>query len=394
MRTSRTSRHFPFKRTGLVACLAATVGLAACDRPMADKSKTPPKPPPVPVVTATVQQRDVPLILTGIGIVQALNAATIRSQVTGILEQVNFTEGQAVTRGDVLARIDPRIFLTRLDQAQAQLGRNQALLTNQQTNLGRSEPLLQRGFATDQQVTGQRAQVAQTQSGLKGDQAAIEYAQTELDFATLRAPFDGVTGLRLIDIGNIVHPTDPGGIVVLTQVQPISVIFTLPTADIIAVQGALARGTVAVDVYDQAGTKKLDTGTLLLVNNQASPQSGTVQLKATFPNAERQLWPGSFVNAQVTTSVVKGALTVPTDAVQQNDKGQFVFVVGTDHTVAMRTITISQRQRGLALVAEGLQAGETVVMQGQYRLKPGTVVAASEPDKVSNTSTGTAGMLP
>jgi multidrug efflux system membrane fusion protein len=349
---------------------------------------------PVPVVTAAVRKQDVPITLTGVGTVNALNVATIRSQVTGYLQSADFTEGQFVRRGDVLARIDPRIYQARLEQAQAQLAKDQALLTNQKTNLARNEPLLQKGFATDQQVVSERAQIAQTESALKGDQAAIDYAQTELDFATLRAPFDGVTGIRRIDIGNIVNPTDPGGIVVLTQVQPISVLFTLPTSDIAAVHAALTRGPVAATAYDQSGDRKLDTGSLLLINNQADPKSGTVQLKAVFPNAERQLWAGSFVNAEVTTSVEKGALTVPTNALQLSDKGQFVYVVGSDDTVSVRPVKVRQRTRGIALVSEGLKDGETVVVQGQYRLKPGTRVAPANPDQVPDTSTATAGMLP
>ncbi|UIY43386.1 efflux RND transporter periplasmic adaptor subunit [Methylobacterium radiotolerans] len=335
-----------------------------------------------------------PIVLTGVGTVNALNLATIRSQVTGYLESADFTEGQFVKRGDVLARIDPRIYQARLEQAQAQLAKDQALLANQKTNLARNEPLLQKGFATDQQVVSERAQIAQTESALKGDQAAIDYAQTELDFTTLRAPFDGVTGIRRVDIGNIVNPTDTGGIVVLTQVEPISVLFTLPTSDIAAVQAALKQGPVAATAYDQSGDRKLDTGTLLLINNQADPKSGTVQLKAVFPNAERQLWAGSFVNAQVTTSVEKGALTIPTNALQVSDKGQFVYVVSADDTVAVRPVKVRQRTRGVALVADGLRDGETVVVQGQYRLKPGTRITPASPDQVPDTSTASAGMLP
>ena len=349
---------------------------------------------PIPVVTAPVRTQDVPITRTGVGTVTALNAATIRSQVTGYLQSVNFTEGQFVKRGDVLAQIDPRIYQARLEQAQAQLAKDQALLANQKTNLGRSEPLLQKGFATDQQVVSERAQIAQTESALKGDQAAIDYAQTELDFATLRAPFDGVTGIRRVDIGNIINPTDAGGIVVLTQVQPIGVLFTLPTGDIAAVQAALGRGPVAATAYDQSGTRALDTGTLLLINNQADPKSGTVQLKAVFPNAQRQLWAGSFVNAEVTTSVEKGALTIPTNALQVSDKGQFVYVVGDDDTVAVRSVKVEQRTRGMALISDGLRDGETIVVQGQYRLKPGTRITPASPDQVPDTSTASAGMLP
>jgi multidrug efflux system membrane fusion protein len=351
-------------------------------------------PAPVPAVTARVRKQDVPITLTGVGTVNALNLATIRSQVTGYLQGADFKEGQFVKRGDVLVRIDPRIYQARLEQAQAQLAKDQALLANQKTNLARNEPLLQKGFATDQQVVSERAMIAQTESAVKGDQAAIDYARTELDFATLRAPFDGVTGIRRVDIGNIVNPTDPGGIVVLTQVQPIGVLFTLPTRDIAAVQAALTRGPVAATAYDQSGDRKLDAGALLLINNQADPKSGTVQLKAIFPNAQRQLWAGSFVNVEVTTSVETGALTVPTNALQVNDKGQFVYVVGADHAVSVRPVRVRQRTRGVALVAEGLRDGETVVVQGQYRLKPGTHITPATPDQVPDTSTASAGMLP
>ncbi|WP_019903563.1 efflux RND transporter periplasmic adaptor subunit [Methylobacterium sp. 77] len=374
---------------GVGAVLAGYVALS----PRAIPARTEAE-PSVPVVTAAVTQEDVAIALTGLGTVQALNKAVIRSQVTGLLEAVDFTEGKAVKRGDVLARIDPRIYQAKLDQAKAQRAHDQALLANQQTNLQRDEPLLRRGYATDRQVTGEQAGVAQTESTQQADQAAIDAAATELDFATLRAPFDGVTGLRLIDIGNVVHPTDPGGIVVLTQVQPISVVFTLPTHDIGAVQAALDRGRVSVTVYDQAGTRQLDTGTLLLVDNEAAANSGTVRLKATFPNSGRQLWPGAFVNAQVTLSIVKAALTVPTNAIQRNDTGQFVFVVGPDQTVSPRLVEVSQRVRGVALVSEGLKAGETVVAQGQYRLTPGVTVVAESPAKVADTTTASAGMLP
>lgn len=335
-----------------------------------------------------------PIILTGIGTVQALNRAVIRSQVTGYLESVAFTEGQTVRRGNVLARIDPRIYQAKLDTAHARLGQDQALLTNRQVNLQRNEPLLQHGFASDESVTGEKAQIDQSENAVKGDQAAIDYAKTELDFATLRAPFDGVTGLRLIDIGNVVQPSDPGGIVVLTQVQPISVVFTLPTDAIPQVLAALARGPVPTTVFNQAGSQTLDTGALLLIDNEAQPKSGTVRLKANFPNAERQLWPGAFVNVEITTALVKDALTVPTNAVQQSDTGAFVFVVGSDHKVTIRSVKVGQRVRGIALISEGVMAGETVVVQGQYSLIPGTEVVATSPDQVPDTTTARAGMLP
>jgi multidrug efflux system membrane fusion protein len=350
--------------------------------------------PAVPVVAAPVQQHDVPIILSGLGTVQALNTATIRSQVTGLLQTVNFVEGQQVHRGDVLAQIDPRPYQARLAQAEAQLSRDQAQLANAEVNLNRNVPLLSRGFATDQQVTDQRSQVAQLQSALQSDQAVIDDANAQLSYATLTAPFDGVTGVRMLDVGNIMHPTDANGLVVVTQVQPISILFTLPATDIGEVQDALSKGQVQVVAYDQTGTTALDSGQLLLINNQANPQSGTVQLKALFPNLQRRLWPGTFVNVELTTSVAKAALTVPTDAVQLGPQGEFAYVIGSDNKVAVRPVQVGQRFRGVALVAKGLNSGETVVAQGQYRLTAGTLVAPSAPAQVANSSTATAGLLP
>ena len=375
--------------------LVAVAGGAALATRWVDHPAPAPSPAlPVPVVTAVVQQHDVPIILSGLGTVQALNTATIRSQVTGLLQTVDFVEGQQVRRGDVLAQIDPRPYQSRLEQAQAQLGRDQAQLANVETNLNRNVPLLNKGFATDQQVTDQRSQVAQLQGTLKADQAAIDDAQTQLSYATLTAPFDGVTGVRQMDVGNIIHPTDTQGLVTMTQVQPIAALFTLPAADIPQVQDALEAGAVKAVAYDQAGTKALDAGQLLLVNNQADPQSGTVQLKALFPNAERRLWPGTFVNVELTTSVDKNGLTVPNDAVQMGTQGEFAFVVGADQKVTLRPVQVAQRLRGTALVSHGLNPGETVVTQGQYRLSAGTLVAPSDPSQVPDSSTATAGLLP
>jgi len=363
---------------------------------LAQTSAPVPIPPalPVPVVTASVEEHDVPIILQGLGTVQALNTATIRTQVIGLLQSVDFIEGQTVHRGDVLAQIDPRPAQARLDQANAQLTRDQAQLGNLQVNLGRNVPLLRKGFATDQQVTDQQAQVSELQSALKSDQGSIDDATAQLSYTTLTAPFDGVTGVRTLDVGNIIHPTDANGLVVVTQVQPISILFTLPSAAIGQVQDALAKGKLAAVAYDQAGVTALDTGQLLLINNQADPASGTVQLKALFPNVNRRLWPGTFVNVNLTTSVVRNGLSVSTDAVQQGIEGEFVFVVGAGQKVAMRPVQVAQRERGVVLVSSGLKPGEIVVVQGQYRLVDGTVVQPSAPDQVADTSAATSGLLP
>ena len=380
-------------RYGLPLTVAAAGAALAVWRFQAP-SPAPVPPPPVPVVTTPVQQGDMPIILSGLGTVQALNTATIRSQVTGLLQTANFVEGQEVQRGDTLAQIDPRPYQALLAQAQAQMARDQAQLANTETNLNRNLPLLSKGFATDQQVTDQKSQVSQLQSALKSDEAAVDNAQTQLSYATLTAPFDGVTGVRQIDVGNIIHPTDAQGLVTMTQVQPIAVLMTLPAADIAQVQDALSAGTVKAVAYDQAGTKALDDGQLLLVNNQADPATGTVQLKALFPNLQRRLWPGTFVNVELTTSVAKAALTVPADAVQQGPQGTFIYVVGDGGKADVRPVQTGQQRRDVAIVTKGLNPGETVVVQGQYRLTAGAAVVPSKPADVPSSSTATAGLLP
>ena len=385
--------HLPYKSVlGLVALGAAA--FAVIHWRSADQPAAPAVTLPVPVVIAQVQQHDEPIVLSGLGTVEALNTASIQSQVIGVLEQVNFTEGQTVKKGDVLAKIDPRLYAAALRQAQGQLAKDTALHAQAESDLARFQKLSTEDSIALQQVADQQFLVAQDAAAMETDQGLINTDQTNLDYTTLRAPFDGVTGLLQVQIGNLIQPSNTTGIVVLTQVQPISVVFILPNADIASVQEAMARGQVQATVYDQSGSKQLDVGTLLAVNNQAAPTSGTVQLKAIFPNEHRQLWPGTFVNVELTTSVVKNALTVPTNALQQNDKGQFVYVVGADKRVSVQPVEVTQRLHMVALISKGLQAGETVVVQGQYRLTPGTLVAAAAPSETPNPSTASSGMLP
>jgi membrane fusion protein, multidrug efflux system len=390
---------------GLVMILVASGGYLGWQHfAPSPRDATMPVPPPlpVPVIATTVQQHDFPIVLTGIGTVTALNTATVRSQVTGLLVDVPFKEGQFVKKGDLLAQIDPRTFQAQLDEAQAALARDQAHLENAQINLSRYVPLSKQGFAPEQQVATQRAMVAQQQATVQNDQAAVEYAKTELSYTRLVAPFDGVTGIRLLDVGNVIQPNNGAvssttGVVVVTQVQPISVIFTLPMADIPDVQDALAKGPLETIAFSQDGKTQLDTGQLLLVDNQADPTSGTVRLKAIFPNQQRRLWPLTFVNVRLVTSVEHNGLTVPLDAIQQGPQGQFVFVVGQDHKVAMRPVSVRETLTGEALIDKGLSAGEDVVVRGQYRLSPGTLVALADPSNpsaVPNPSTASSGMLP
>ena len=382
---------------GLVSLIALGWGLFVGRSHLTATAVPPAAPQPVPVTAAGVVRQDVPIVLEGLGTVQALYTATIRTQVTGTLEEVDFTEGLKVKRGQILAQIDPRTFQAALDQAIATRDRDQAHLDNAKANLGRNVPLLKRGYATGQQVDTQTAQVTQRQNTVKADEAVIDAARTELSYTTITAPFDGVTGIRLIDPGNIVHPNDPTGLVVVTQVQPITVIFPLPSADIPEVQEALARGDVTVEAYTADDKSELDQGRLLLIDNQADPTSGTVRLKAIFPNSAGKLWPGAFVNAHIITRVVHDGLAVPLTAVQQGPQGPYVYVIKPDGPVEPRLVTIVQSRNNQVLIGKGLAAGETVVTAGQYRLTAGTrvtVVQGSEASQVQNKSTASEGMLP
>lgn len=351
----------------------------------------------VPVTAVKVHQQDVPIVLEGLGTVTPLNTATIRTQVQGTLESVDFVEGQQVKRGDVLAKIDPRVYEAQVDQAEAALARDEASLKNARANLARTQPLASRGFATQQLLDTQDSQVTQGESTVALDKAALEAAQTQLSFTTISAPFDGITGIRRIDPGNIVQPSDVTGLVILTQLQPIAVIFTLPSADIQRVQQALASGDASVDAYDAQNKQKLDHGSLMLIDNQVDASTGTVRLKASFPNASKALWPGTFVNIHLTVAVRRNALTVPLAAVQQGPDGTFVYVVAANNVVSTRNVTAGQSRAGQTLIEKGLSADETVVIAGQYRLTPGTmvkIVPDAMKDEVQNATTASAGMLP
>jgi len=343
-------------------------------------------------------------VLTGIGNVAALNSATVRSMVTEQIISIDFKDGQVVKKGELLAQLDPSTYQAQLDQAEANLARDQAHLQNAQINLSRYVPLQKQGFAPEQQVATQQAMIAQQQATIQADQAAIEYAKTELSYTKLVAPFDGVAGIRLLDVGNIIHssstrgsPTEPNALVVINQVQPINVIFTLAAATIPEVQDALANGPVKAIALSADGKTELDTGTLAAIDNQANTTSGTISLKATFPNSERRLWPGMFVNVRVITQVQNNGLTIPLAAVQQGPQGQYVFVVDPDHKVAMQPVSVRETLNGEALIDKGLSAGETVVVRGQYRLTPGSVVSLADPNDqaaVPNPTPATAGLLP
>jgi membrane fusion protein, multidrug efflux system len=328
----------------------------------------------VPVVAQTVKSGNVPIYLSGIGNVQAYNTVVVRSQIQGQLTEIPFTEGQTVHPGDLLAQIDPRPYQAQLDQATANRDRDQAQLDNAQANLQRYLPLLAKGFATPQLVDTQKAQVAQLAAAVKSDEAVIESAEVLLGYARITAPIDGVTGIRQLDIGNVIHPTDPNGLVVVTQLQPISVIFTLPEADLPQIQQQMAKGPLAVLAYSQDDKIKLDQGTLELVDNQIIQTSGSVRLKAKFPNPAHLLWPGELVNIRLLIETRPDGLTVAAPVVQRGPQGAYAYVIKPDNTVESRAVTVAQISEGQALIDSGLKAGEQVVVDGQSKLQPGSPV--------------------
>ncbi len=341
-------------------------------------------PPPVPVVVATALRQDVPVYMVGLGAVQALNTVTVKARVDGQLDTVNFIEGQDVRVGDVLAQIDPRPFQAQLAQVQAARARDEASLGNARLDLRRYATLAVSQFATRQSVDTQSSLVAQLEAAIKTDQAQIDYAQIQLDYTTIRAPLSARTGVRLVDAGNIVHAADAGGLVVLTQIEPISLLFTLPEASFGAVnraqEAAKASGIpVKVTAFSGTGTGFLGEGTLLVVNNLIDPATGTIQLKATFPNGDHALWPGQFVNARLLLETRRGAVTVPAAAVQRGPGGLYVWVVKADQAVEMHPVQVAQTAAGTAVVQSGVAAGDVVVVGGQLRLRAGTHVNATPP---------------
>ena len=333
-----------------------------------------PAPPAVPVIAATVLSHDVPIYLRGVGTVVAYNNVVVRSQVTGQIIKIAFKQGQTVHKGDLLAEIDPRPYQAQLDQATANRDRDQAQLVNAGANLGRYTSLASKGWATPQLVDTQKAQLGQLQAMVKSDEAVIEAARTNLSYTRLTSPVDGVTGIRQIDEGNIIHPTDPNGLVDVTQIQPISLIFSLPQTSFVAIQQQMERGPLRVLAYDQDDATQLDEGRLDLIDNQIVQTTGTIRLRATFPNARHLLWPGELVNARLLLAARHNGLTIAASAIQQGPAGAFVWVIGPDETVQMRPVTVAQTSDGVALIDSGLQAGEKAVVDGQYRLQAGARV--------------------
>ncbi len=345
-------------------------------RPLEKVAAAPAPPPPAPIVAGTVAQHDVPIYLTGVGTVIAYNTDVVRAQIQGQIISINFTEGQTVHAGDLLAQIDPRPYQALIDQYTGNLERDQAQLVNAQANLKRYTQLGDKGWATPQLVETQQAQVGELQAAIKSDQALIDAAKVQLSYTRLTSPIDGVVGIRQIDVGNIISPSNTNGLVVVTQLHPISLIFTLPETSLpqIQQQQQKTKAPLKVLAYNQDNTIKLDEGVLGLVNNEILQTTGSIQLKANFSNTSNRLWPGELVNARLLLDVRHNGLTVPAAVVQQGAKGPYAYVVNPDSTVAIRQIKVAQISDGQALIDSGLKANEQVVVDGQYKLQPGTHV--------------------
>jgi multidrug efflux system membrane fusion protein len=336
---------------------------------------------PVPVLTATVTRADVPVYLDAVGTIKALNTVTVRPQVDGKLLSVNFKEGDDVKKGDILARIDPVLFQAQLGQAAAKKAQDEAQLANSKIDLERYERLAATNAINKQQADTQRALVAQNTALVQADQAAIENAQAMLGYTNIIAPLDGRTGIRQVDEGNIVHAADTNSsIVTITQIKPISVLFNLPQQDLTKVNAAFDKGPLNVDALRSDNDAVIDRGVLRVVDNQVDQTTGTVKLKAEFPNPDLQLWPGQFVNIRLLIDTLKQVAVIPTGAVQRGPNGTFVYVVKEDNTATMRQIVVQKQDETQTVVKSGLEPNERVVTTGFVRLTEGSKVTVGSAD--------------
>jgi multidrug efflux system membrane fusion protein len=335
---------------------------------------------PIPVVVGTVGQGDVPLYLSGLGTVQAYNTVSIKSRVDGQLMKLLFKEGQEVKAGDVLAIIDPRPYDAQYKQAIATKAKDESQLANARRDLVRDQGLVTKQFVSPQTLDTQQALVDQFVAQVASDQATADYNKTQLDYTSITSPIDGRTGIRNVDIGNIVHASDSTALVTITQIHPITVIFTLPADNLPSVAKGMGAGSLAVVAYGRDNTTALAKGALDLVDNQIDQTTGMVKLKATFPNEDGALWPGQFVNTSLLVSTRHNGLTVASTVVQHGPKGDFVWVVKPDKTVEMRDVTVAQTQNNVALIDKGLAANEQVVVDGQYRLQNGSKIEVGSQD--------------
>ena len=372
----------PIERTKLRTASAALFtilgALPACGASKSGAAVEPRAARAVPVLPATVIRRDVPVYLEGIGNVVAYKTVTVRSQVDGRLMQVLFREGQAVRKGEVLAQIDPRPFQVQLHQAEGALARDRAQLQNANLMVKRDRDLVGQKLIAQQQLDSDQATAGQSEGAVRIDEAAIESARLNLDYARITSPVDGVTGVRLVDPGNVVHAADPGGIVVVTQLDPVAVLFNLPQDELPRISDQMAHGKLTVDVYGRDGAAALGKGELELIDNQINQATATLRLKAIVPNPEHHLWPNQFVKARLLLTTRKGALVVPASTLQRGPDGTFVYVVGADQTVTLRPVDAVAPTGEVAIIDKGVSEGEIVVADGQNQLRPGSKVSLRE----------------
>ena len=374
------SRNSPFRRWSLVAVVAAVAlagylgwshfhgdGAAPAG---ADRQK----PAAIPVTVGKAQTGDFPVYLNGLGTVEPYNTVTVRSRVDGEVTKISFRQGQMVEEGDILAQIDPRPYQAALDQALAKKAQDEASLKDAQLNLQRYGTLAKEEATSRQQLDTQQAAVDQLIAQIKGDQAVIDNAQTQVIYTTIRSPLAGKTGFRLVDAGNIVHAADTTGIVTIVKLQPISIVFTASEQDVQQINKALAAGTVPVTALSSDRLTTLSQGTLALVNNEVDQASGTIRMKATFANADNVLWPGLSVSTRLLVDTLKQVTVVPEDAVQHGPNGLYAFVVGDGNKVEVRDIAVGPEGGGQSVILKGLSPGDTVVVAGQYRLQQGALV--------------------
>jgi len=344
-------------------------------------------PPPVPVTVAAVERADFPVYLYGLGTVQPLKTVTVRSQVDGQITKVEFKQGRMVKEGDVLVQVDPRPYQAALDQALSKKAQDEANLKNAKLNLERYSTLALKDYASKQQVDTQQAMVDQLTAQVAGDQAAIENAQVQLGYTTIKAPITGRAGFRLVDLGNIVRSSDASGIVTIVQLQPITVVFTAPEEQVVEINKALQAGNVPVKALSSDGLKVLAQGRLIWSNNEIDQASGTISLKAVFENQDNALWPGLSVATRLLVETLKQAVVVPDEAVQRGPDGLYAFVVGDDNKAHVQPIKVSQSGDGSSVVTKGLAPGQRVVVAGQYRLVDGSRVQPSEASAAADADT-------